>query len=128
MQKLFFPQEIEVWYILPLIRKHLAVRLNGEGLSQKEVASLMHLTEAAISQYKKEKRGNEIFFDSNFNEELNKAIIRIMKDKSRVYAEIIKLNSLVQSSGFLCELHKKKSALKNGQLPCLSCKYSQKEN
>ncbi len=74
MQKLFFPQEIEVWYVLPLIRKRLAIELISNGLSQKEVASLMHLTEAAISQYKKEKRGNEDFFDSNFNKELNSSV------------------------------------------------------
>ncbi len=51
-----------------------------------------------------------------------------MKDKSKVYAEINRLSNFIQSSGFLCTLHKKKSSLKNAQLPCLSCKYNQKEN
>lgn len=128
MQKLLFPQEIEVWYILPLIRKQLAIGLIQEGLSQKEVASLMNLTEAAISQYKKEKRAKENFLDPSLNKELQNSVKRIIKDKTKVYSEIIKLSNLAKSSGLICSLHKKKSSLKNKQLPCLNCKYNLKEN
>ena len=126
MQKLMFPQEIEVWYILPLIRKQIAAGLVQQGLSQKEVASLMNVTEAAISQYKKEKRAKGNFFNSDFNKELKNSIKRIMKDKNKIYSEIIRLNNLIKLSGFLCALHKEKSFLKNKQLPCLNCEY--KEN
>lgn len=128
MQKLMFPQEIEVWYVLPSIRKQLALKLIHEGLSQKEVASLMNLTEAAISQYKKEKRAKENFLSRDFNKELKNSVKRIIKDKGKVYSEIIRLNNLVKLNGFLCALHKKKSSLKNKELPCSCCKYNSKED
>jgi hypothetical protein len=45
------PQEIEVWYIIPAIRKELAKRLvQHHEVAQKDVAELLGVTEAAISQ------------------------------------------------------------------------------
>ena len=46
------PQEIEVWYVIPAIRKQLAKALVGEHkLPQKQVADIMGVSSAAISQY-----------------------------------------------------------------------------
>lgn len=60
------PCEIITWYVLPVIRKELAVLLvKNHRMSQKEAASLLGVTDAAISQYLSKKRGNAIFCIEN---------------------------------------------------------------
>ena len=51
------PQEIEVWYILPAIRKELVRVFKEKGKSGKEIAFLLGITPASVSQYGKDKRG-----------------------------------------------------------------------
>lgn len=123
VQKLIFPQEIEVWYVLPAIRKQLAVKLVEKGLAQKEVAKMMNLTEAAISQYKKEKRAKEEIFCGEIEKEMEQSIKNILKDHDKLYTEIVRLNSLVKEKGIICKLHKEKSPLEKKQLPCVNCGY-----
>ena len=67
---MLYPQEIEVWYTLPVIRKELAKELLNYNLSQKEIAIKLGLTEAAISQYIHEKRATLI----NLDDKIKKAI------------------------------------------------------
>ena len=49
-------QELEVWYILPAIRKAFAIEMIRQGIPQKRIAVLLGVTSAAISQYKNDKR------------------------------------------------------------------------
>ena len=52
------PCETIIWKSLPCIRRELAMLLISEyGLNQKEAASRLGLTEAAVSQYLIGKRG-----------------------------------------------------------------------
>ena len=52
------PCELVVWYTLPFIRRELAKELiEAHGFTQAKVARLFGVTDAAISQYMKEKRG-----------------------------------------------------------------------
>ena len=50
------PQEVEVFYVLPAIRRALAKAMIVQGLSQREVAKRLGLTEGAVSQYMHGKR------------------------------------------------------------------------
>ena len=62
------PCEIITWYVLPVIRKELAVLLvKNHNMSQKEAASLLGVTDAAVSQYLSKKRGNASFCIANKN-------------------------------------------------------------
>ncbi len=54
------PCELVVWYVLPSIKSDLTKELITRGMTQKEVASKLGLTEAAVSQYVKGKRGAKI--------------------------------------------------------------------
>lgn len=102
------PQELEVWYILPAIRKELAKFLIKDfNLKQKEAASLLGLTEAAVSQYVKEKRASGIAFDKNIANEIKKSAGIIFKNKSKVMSEIMKICNLSNVKKMLCILHKK---------------------
>ncbi len=49
--------EIIFWRVIPAIRKELATALIEKGLKKKEVADLLGITPAALSQYLSGKRG-----------------------------------------------------------------------
>ena len=70
VKKLLQPQEIEVFYILPALRRELAVSLKSAGKSQKAIAGLLGVTEAAVSQYFSSKRASQV----KFSDSLKKAI------------------------------------------------------
>jgi len=100
------PQEIEVRYIIPSIRKELAKALVAKDYKQKEVAQLLEITPAAISQYMKEKRGT-INFDSVLLKDIKKSADLIVKDPSKLQSEIFKLTKSVKTSGAICQIHRK---------------------
>ena len=98
------PQEIEVWYIIPAIRKALVVALKKRFNSQKKIAELMNLTEAAVSQYIKEKRGREIIFNKEVAEFIQNAANRI-KDKASAYQELQRIIQYVKKTKTICQIH-----------------------
>ena len=51
------PIELEYWFILPALRRLVAKTLKDGGLKQKEVAKILGITEAGVSQYLKGSRG-----------------------------------------------------------------------
>ncbi len=120
--KLIFPQEIEVWYVLPLIRRKIALKMVEKGLQQKEVARIMGITPAAVCQYKKEKRAKEDFFDDDMNKELDISVKNIIKNNNMLAEEIIKLNNSAKSKGIVCKIYKEKCALKGMAGDCIYCK------
>jgi predicted transcriptional regulator len=93
------PQEVEVWYVLPAIRRELAKimktkvvkRTNEEGekkehkITQKEIARMLGVTEPAITQYllkKKDKRsrGDQITMPDKILREIDKSADTMIKD------------------------------------------------
>lgn len=106
------PQEMEVRYILPAIRRELArVFIEDHSLSQKEAAKLLGLTEAAISQYQHSKRAKEVVFSGNIVNEIKESAKRILdeKTKQRVIAEIYRVSSLTTVKHILCGIHRAQS-------------------
>lgn len=110
MQYLRMPQEIEVWYILPALRRELAKTLVHEKkLSQREVSKLLGLTEAAVSQYLKAKRAKEVTFDEATRKEIKLSADSIVAAKNKTVAVVVemqRLGSLGQVRNLLCTLHK----------------------
>ncbi len=104
---MLYPQEIEVWYVLPVIRKELAKSLLKFGLTQKQIAQKMNLTEAAVSQYIKEKRATLIKLDSKIIKEIEKSAKRIAKNNSSIIKEIQLINSLIWKDKTICKIHLK---------------------
>ncbi|PIN76456.1 hypothetical protein COV17_02395 [Candidatus Woesearchaeota archaeon CG10_big_fil_rev_8_21_14_0_10_36_11] len=114
-KKLIFPQEIEVWYILPAIRKKIALRLIEQGMPQKDVAEIMYVTPAAISQYKKFKRAKGNFFDTELENELVKSVKNITKDHTTLAKEIIRLVNITKKKGIVCTMYQDICALGKGK-------------
>ncbi len=101
------PQEIEVWYIIPAIRRELAKVLLKHKLKQKEIAKILGITEAAISQYLHKKRAQEIKFPKSMKKEFEIAAKAIIKNNKKAVSEILKLLNLTKKQGLACCVCKK---------------------
>jgi uncharacterized protein len=54
-----FPCELVVWKILPAVKSRLARKLKDKGMKQKDIAEMLDITEAAVSQYLSGKRAKD---------------------------------------------------------------------
>ncbi len=107
---MILPQELDVWYVLPAIRKEFALEMIKQGLTQREVAELLSLTEAAISHYKNENRAKEDLIDNATKAEIKKAVKRIIENNHLVFSEIMRIDNRLKQNGIFCKIHKSKSS------------------
>lgn len=66
-----FPCEIVVWKILPAIKAKIARELKDKGMKQKDIAKVLDITEAAVSQYLSGKRARDFKIPDKFNNMLS---------------------------------------------------------
>ena len=109
MMKYSLPQEIEVWYIIPALRRELAKAMLSLGLKQNQIAVKLGLRESAISQYLNSKRGQSIKFNALIQQEISKSAQKIANNSTCVMKEIQDLCKTIKKSKFLCQVHKKYS-------------------
>lgn len=108
---MMIPCEVVVWYVLPMIRKELAAELVHEhSMSQSEVARRFGLTEAAISQYIRKKRGDcsEIELSPSypvFMKHVKQSAARIADEETVFENEVCRLCNIVRTSGLLAEIY-----------------------
>jgi predicted transcriptional regulator len=98
------PQEIEVWYLLPALRREIAMRLKSEGYSQKDIAKLMDITPAAISQYLHNKRAKKL--DIEIEHSIIDNAVKEIQKAPKQYSKILQ-ESLKKMEKLVCEVHKK---------------------
>jgi len=80
------PCEIIVWSVLPMIRREMASELVlNHGMAQAEVARRFEVTDAAVSQYLKRKRGGGPEFDDG--DEDYAAFMACLRESARRIAE-----------------------------------------
>ena len=107
------PQEIEVRYILPAIRRELArIYIQEHNLSQKEAAKILGLTEAAVSQYQHSKRAKEVVFSNDVVNEIRVSAKKIIAEKAsrqRLIAEMYRISGLTKVRHILCDIHRSQS-------------------
>ena len=101
------PQELEVWYAIPAIRKEIAAKMKKRGLEQKEIARILGITGAAVSQYFSNKRGKEINFNAKLKKEVEKSTDRILKNNDLIVKEVQRILDLQEVREQLCEIHHK---------------------
>jgi predicted transcriptional regulator len=105
------PCEIIVWKILPAIRKEFAKKLVKEqGLSQREAAAKLGLTEAAISRYISGKRGVEEIFNGVVSEQITASVKQLVEGNgTKVIEETCRICNIIKSNGefkdmnFICK-------------------------
>ncbi|MBS3170744.1 hypothetical protein J4223_03100 [Candidatus Woesearchaeota archaeon] len=116
VNKIFLPQEIEVFYIIPTIRKYIAIHLKKQGLKQKDIADIMMIDTSAISQYSSTKRGNKIKLNSKIQKEIKESC-KFIKDPLSYIKETQKILRYIREN-FLCDIHKQISKVPK---ECKSC-------
>ena len=105
------PCEVVVWYLLPTIRKELAKKLVSDyGYSQSKVARTFGLTDAAISQYLKNKRGENIVVTADPNyymveDQQDLSSKRIAEDGVDFAAEVCSICLAFKKSGILAKIY-----------------------
>src|SRR3990167_7687212 len=107
-KSLKYPQDMDVWYILPAIRRELALEFIDAGISQKSIAKILGITEAAISQYKKQKRAM-VEFDAHVKNKIKEAASRAMKHPETIFREIMRVDQYIKTTGEFCRIHRSKS-------------------
>jgi len=103
--QLIMPQEIEVFYIIPVLRREMALAMKALGKKQKDIAKVLCVRESTISHYLNNKRATEI----KLNDDVKKAVVESVEkinDKISLIVETQKLLKLVKESKALCEIHK----------------------
>ena len=99
------PQEVEVWYILPAIRRELVLAFKERGLNQKKIAQILNITEPAVSQYISQKRAKDIIFPKDVLKMIKESAAKIVDSKT-AYREIQKINTFIKKSKALCAIHR----------------------
>jgi len=102
------PQEIQVWYIIPAIRKELAkVLTKKHKLTYEKAGALLGVSKAAVSQYLKSKRGTAITLPPEVKREIEKSAEVIIKDEKKAVKEIMRLLEFVKKTKCSCKLCRK---------------------
>lgn len=103
--KLLQPQEIEVFYIIPTIRKHFAEVMLKQGMKQKDIAEIFGITKSALSQYTSKKRANELEFTDDVLEEIQSSAKKIV-DQHGYLQQTQYILGFIRGTKTLCKIHK----------------------
>ncbi|MFW6122173.1 MAG: transcriptional regulator [Petrotogales bacterium] len=105
------PCEVIVWNVVPIIRKEFAKDLiENHGLTQKETANKLGITEAAVSRYISGKRGALELTDGKILKEIKESTKRIVKEDGLAVIEetcricrLLKSREFVEGINYACE-------------------------
>ncbi|MBC7085133.1 MAG: transcriptional regulator [Methanomethylovorans sp.] len=95
--------EIMVQKVLPAIRAEIArVLFSEHRCTQQEIAEILCLSRAAVSQYMSEKRGAEVDFSEDVHREIRKFSARLLKeiDQKEQIEGMCNICRYVQRSGW----------------------------
>lgn len=112
-EKIVYPQEIELFYLMPAIRREMVIVMRKKGLEQRKIALLLGITEAAVSQYLSKKRANEIKFDKKTLLKIEKYCDDLVKSGGKITKGIIEILNYEEVRRIKCEIHKNKGGDRN---------------
>jgi len=108
------PQELEVWYIIPAIRKSLSKCLIKDfEMSYEKVGAILGISKAAVSQYMKNKRATKIKLHDRVDKEIMSSCKNIINKKSPSTDEIQRIIRFIKDKQIPSEVCEK---LKEGIL------------
>ncbi len=102
------PQEVEVWYIIPKLRRELAKLFVEEyNLNYEKTGEILGVSKSAISQYFSKKRGNKsIEISEIVKKEIENSAKLIVEKKSNGVLEVQRLLNVMKKSRNSCEVCK----------------------
>lgn len=102
------PQEIEVWYIIPSVRREFSrVFVEKHGLTLEKAGRIIGVTKAAVSQYLKNKRAKEFKLPKEIKKEIEKSAKILLTNESLALKEILRILGLIKKSRCSCSICKK---------------------
>ncbi len=102
------PQEIEVWYIIPAIRKELSgVLIRRHKLSYEKAGKLLGISKAAISQYLSNKRANKVKLSPEIKKEVSKTADIIVKNPRLIIQEMERILKIMKDKKCSCDVCKR---------------------
>ncbi len=102
------PQEIEVWYIIPAVRKELAKLLTRKyEMSYEKAGGILGISKAAVSQYLSNKRANKIKLTPDVKGEIAKSAKIILEKPNMALGEIQRILKYMKYHKCSCEVCKK---------------------
>ena len=102
------PQEIEVWYIIPAVRKELAKLLTKKyELSYEKAGKILGISKAAVSQYLSDKRANKIKLNTLTKKEIAKSAKIIFENPKLAIQEIQRILKFMKNNKCSCNVCKK---------------------
>jgi uncharacterized protein len=101
----FMPQEIEVWYIIPAIRREIAKCLVKDfKTSYEKTGDILGVTKAAVSQYLKGKRTAKIKLPSQIGPKIYVSCKLLVAGKTNSIKETTKLLDFLKEGNLPCEV------------------------
>lgn len=102
------PQEIEVWYIIPAIRKELAKQLTKKhDLSYEKAGAILGVSKAAVSQYLSNKRANKVKLNAETCKEVAKSAKLIAENPRLAMTEVQRILKFMKDKKCSCDVCKK---------------------
>jgi len=102
------PQEIEVWYIIPAIRKELARQLTSEyELSYEKAGAILGISKAAVSQYISNKRANKVKLSPEVKKEIADSAKLLVGNPKLALMEIQRILKVMKDKKCSCDVCKK---------------------
>ena len=99
------PQEIEVWYIIPTIRKELAKILTEKyNLTFEKTGNILGISKSAVCQYLGNKRASKISLPASVKKEIAKSAAVISKNETMALKEIMRILSLMKKTKCSCKI------------------------
>ena len=103
------PCQKVIWYLLPALRREIAKTMVEMGKKQNEIADKLGVTEAAVSQYIKGKRGY-FEFPENIQTIIYYSTIKIIKEGGNemlIMKELCRICKYIRKENIWNELDKK---------------------
>lgn len=101
----YLSQEIEVWYIIPALRREISKCLIKDfQISYEKTGNMLGITKAAISQYVKGKRASKIKLPKEIGPKILSSCKSLSKKKTTSSEEINKLLKYIRDKSLPCEV------------------------
>jgi len=102
------PQEIEVWYIIPAIRKELAKFLTKEhNLTFEKTGQILGISKSAVSQYLSNKRAGKLKLPEKIKDEIKKSSRIIVDENNSSVAEMERILRIIRTNKCSCDVCRK---------------------
>lgn len=117
---MLLPQEIEVFYVIPAIRREIAKILVNKHIKQKKIAQLLSVSEACVSNYLNNKRASEIKFKPEIKKLISECANKLNKQKICFINAVQLICKKFKEEEYLCKLHEQLDSHVCGCRGCLN--------